>query len=97
VLQRVAQWLAQRVGQALQQVGAGAHAVWKLAVWQWLICVVQQLTGRHRDGQSSSSSQSSSSARADWAASSSTATSAAAVISRFSMVFLLVCSVSDCT
>jgi hypothetical protein len=92
VLQRVAQWLAQRVGQALQQVGAGAQAV-----WQWLICVVQQLTGRHRDGQSSSSSQSSSSARADWAASSSTATSAAAVISRFSMVFLLVCSVSDCT
>ena len=46
VLQRVAQWLAQRVGQALQQVGAGAQAVAHGAGWQWLICVVQQLTGR---------------------------------------------------
>jgi hypothetical protein len=78
----------------LQHVGAGAHAVWQ-AVWQWLICVVQQLTGQQRPSKSSSS-QSSSSARADWAASTSIATSAAAVISRFSMAFLLVGSVSDC-
>jgi hypothetical protein len=91
----------------LQQVGAGAHAVWKEAVWhgaapqgdwkdavwQWLNCVVQQLAGRHRDGQSSSSS--SSSARADCATSTSMAASAPAVISRFNMVLLLVGSVSD--
>jgi hypothetical protein len=96
VAQRVAQWLAQRIGAALQQVAAGAqagaHAVWNEAVWQWLNCVVQQLAGRHRDGQSSSSS---SSARADCATSTSMAASAPAVISRFNMVLLLVGSVSD--